>query len=403
MKVLTISCAVAASAVFSACMAPANVPSVKEPIDSSKWTRCAEELRQRESNALVDDIALGGQTLLCEGVAAAGRGEIEKALELLTESSVEDKKDYRPHYMAGRVLAEAGRYEEALTAFERSYKRYDRLPVPSEQIGRDIAEKKDKNAAIGFLETAEGRKLCPYGCKGLLASLYRETGQVEKAEPVYRTMVTEAPEEPAGHMGLAAVENSRKSYAQEAARLEAAIASKKFSSLSKEQKASLHYSLAFARYNSDEPDAAANAMDEALILNRDQGDWYLLAGWIEMKRSRTAKALVNFEKAAKLIPSLAPAHEGIGDAALAMGNHEEAIDAFRRAHELDPENGIFILKQALAVLKAGDTAEGKQLFQQALEVGQNRLPQSLVNQISALVPPETAPDATSDPPAADKE
>ncbi len=403
MKALNTLCAFALLATLTACMPPANVPSVKEPIDSGKWTRCAEELRQREENALVDDIALGGQTLLCEGVAAAGKGKIEKALELLTEAGIEDKKDYRPHYMAGRVLAEAGRYEEALTAFERSYKRYDRLPVPSEGIGRDIAEKKDKNAAIGFLETAEGRKLCSYGCKTLLATLYRETGQVEKAEPVYKAMVAEAPGEPAGHMGLAAVENFRKRYDQEAGRLEEAIASEKFKSLSKKQKASLYYSLAFARYNSDEPDAAAQAMDEALLLSGEQGDWFLLAGWIEMKRGHSAKALMSFERAAKLAPSLAPAEEGMGDAALAMGNSEEAAASYRRAHEIDPQNGIFILKLALATLKSGDSDGGKQLFEQALEVGQNQLPQSLVNEVSALVPTAPEPDASADAPPADKE
>jgi tetratricopeptide (TPR) repeat protein len=198
-----------------ACGPAVSLPGVHEPLDSAQWKECAGELAERESISLIDDLTLDAKTLLCRGVVRAAAGEVEEGLELLTEASVRDKEDHRPHYLMGRILTEAGRYEEALTAFERSQQRFPEMEVPTERLGRRVREKDGDEPAKAFLLRARERKLCPYGCLGLLAEVCHTTGDDEQALAIFEQMVKSAPGEPAGYVGLASLANSKGDYLAE--------------------------------------------------------------------------------------------------------------------------------------------------------------------------------------------
>jgi tetratricopeptide (TPR) repeat protein len=369
-------------------MPPPNLPGVLEPLDSPKWQQCADDLKAREEIAMIDDIMLSSETLICEGVAIYDQGNVDVALDRLNEASVKDKKDHRAPYLSGRILVEARRYEEALTAFERAWKRYPSMEVPTERIGRRIkkVEISGNETAVAFLKSAMNRNLCPYGCKGLLAETYHEMGQDKDAAQIYEEMVSAHPEEPAAYVGLARMRNSMQDFWGEAEQLEKAIKSEKFREITKKQQADIYYSQAFAWYNAKEYKAALESITAGIERDPKNADWYVLKGWVELKRDDAAQALIAFDKATDLYPGLAVAYAGIGDAQLLLGSLDKAVEAYDKAHELDSQDPVIKLKRCYAAAKTGDLDTAELMLSGAERLGGDRLPADLVEKVFQVMP-----------------
>ncbi len=376
-----------------ACVPGPNLPGVLEPLDSPKWAKCAEELKRREEIGMIDDITLSSETLICEGMALFNKGNVDVALDRLNEAAVKDKKDHRPHYLSGRILVEARRYEEALTAFDKSHERYPSMEVPAERIGRTIkaVEIPANETAITFLKNAMNRKLCPYGCKGLLAEIYHEEGQKDEAVRIYEEMIAEAPGEPAAYVGLARTRNAIEDFWGEAQQLERAIKAEHFSKLTKKEQADIYYSQAFAWYNAKEYGAALESITAGIERDSKNADWYVLNGWVELKQNNAAQALIAFDKAVELDPQLAVAHAGIGDAQLLLGGLDKAMEAYDKAHELDSRDPVIKLKRGFAYAKRGDVETAAVMLSGAERLGGNRLPPDLVKKVILLVPWDRIP------------
>jgi tetratricopeptide (TPR) repeat protein len=382
---------VVAALAAAGCAPALEMPPVNEPLDSAAWEKCAGEAEQRESISLIDDATLDEPRLVCRGATLAAAGKVDAALELLTEAGVRDKKDHRPHYLAGRVLAEAGRYEEALTAFQKSAERYPEMEVPAERLGREVMKKDGDAAALSFVGKADERGLCPYGCRGLLAELCRKAGDDAKAKAIYEKMAAADPGEPQAFVGLAGLSNGAGDYEAESELLSKAIAAEHFKDLGPQARADLYYSQAFARYNARKTKGAAASIDRALELKADRADWWVLAGWIQLKLEDPAIALVKFEKAAGLDPKLAAAQTGRGDAELALGRKADAIAAYETAKALDPKSAAIVLKLAKAKALDKQLDAARALFDQAIALDKEHLPAELVQEVSALLGPPSDP------------
>ncbi|MCP4196960.1 MAG: tetratricopeptide repeat protein [Proteobacteria bacterium] len=380
------------AALMVGCGPSVQLPSVQEPLDSSAWERCSGELDElQDPNAprMAEELTTSTKTMICRGVVAAAKGNEEKGLEILNEAAIKDKKDHRPLYLAGRILAEQGRYEEALTAFERSAKRFPSIEVPTERIGRKIEGKESPAAALAFLLMARDRQLCPYGCMGFVAKLYQRSGEYEKAEATYVEMIHETPGEPAAYVGIAGIRNHAGNYGEEVKMLEQAEKARHFQALSDGQKADIYFSLAFASYNAEEFGSAQVAIERALALKKDRPEWLVLAGWIEMKQGRPEAAERWFAKARLADSGFAAAHEGIGDAKIEMGKVHEAIGAYRRAADIDPTSVVYMLKLAYAHALIGDRDTAARLVADATHLDRDHLPEELLSKVAQLLEQNT--------------
>ena len=378
--------AAALAALAAAGCAPGlEMPPVNEPLDSAAWAKCAGEAEQRESVALIDAATLAEPRLVCRAATLAAAGKTDEALDLLTEAGVRDKKDHRPHYLAGRILAAAGRYEEALTAFQKSAERYPQMEVPTERLGREMMKKDGDAAALSFVSKADERGLCPYGCRGLLAELHHRAGDDVKAKEVYEKMTAADPAEPQAFVGLAGLSNAAGDYAAESELLTKATEAGHFEDLGPQARADIYYSQAFARYNAHKTKGAAASIERALELKADHADWWVLAGWIQLRLEDPAIALVKFEKAAGLDAKLAAAQTGRGDAELALGRRADAIAAYEAAKALDPKSAVIVLKLAKAKALDRQLDAARALFDEAVALDKEHLPADLVKEVSALV------------------
>lgn len=369
---------------LAGCGPSVSLPGVHEPLDSEEWKACAGELEERESISLIDDLTLDAKTLLCRGVVLAAAGKVNEGLDLLTEASVRDKEDHRPHYLMGRILTEAGRYEEALTAFERSQQRFPEMEVPTERLGRRVREKDGDEPAKAFVSKARERKLCPYGCLGLLAELCHATGDDEQAEKIFSQMVKSEPGEPAGYVGLASLENSKGDHLAESDLLTKATKAAHFKDLSSAQQADIHYAHAFSRYNARKFKGAGASIDRALAIEK-RADWYVLAGWIELKLDNPAMALTEFERAIEADGKLAAAHAGLGDALMELGRTDDAIASYQKAKKLDAGDAVIVLKLAHAKAVAGDIDAAAALVDEAAALDKEHLPPELLQKVTKLI------------------
>jgi len=372
------------------------IPPVHEPLDSDEWRRCAGELSSRESVALIADLTLDAKTMLCQGVLLAAEGRVDEGLDLLIESAVRDKEDHRPHYLAGRILVDAGRYEEALAAFERAARRFSDMEVPTERLGRRVLEKSGAEEARIFLAKSRERGVCNYGCQGLLARLLHETGKEEEAEALYEEMIEDDPEEPAAYVGLAGMRGSAGAHAEEADLLGRATHTPGFADLSDGARADVHYSRAFALYRAGAHEDAREEMERALSLRADRADWHLLAGWIELRLDRPEEALERFDAAIAADSKLGAARAGRGDALVALDRAEEAAAAFELARDRDPTNAVYILKLAHARAIEGQIDKAEALLDQAMRLDREHLPPDLLSKITDLVGEPEEADSTGD-------
>ncbi|MFO8073784.1 MAG: tetratricopeptide repeat protein [Polyangia bacterium] len=380
--------ALLSSLILFSCGPAVKLPGVHEPLDSDEWDRCAGELAERESISLLDDLRLDSRTLLCRGVALAADGEVEQGLELLTEASVRDNEDHRPHYLMGRILVANGRYEEALAAFERSQRRFPEMEVPAERLGRRVRDREGDEEALHFLETARERDACPYGCMGLLAELLRGAGREDEAEQVYEKMVEQEPGEPAAYVGLAGLANARGDHVVESELLTEATRAEHFPDLSEARRADIHYAHAFSRYNARKLEGAARALERAMALRDERADWHVLAGWIQLARDNPAGALPEFETAIGMDSKLAAAHVGRGDALMELGSPNEAIPAYEKARELEAADAVIVLKLARAVATTGDIDAAAELVDEAAALDAEHLPPALLKKVTSLIEKE---------------
>jgi tetratricopeptide (TPR) repeat protein len=362
------------------CAPDVMLPPVYEPLDSIQWKNCASTSKERQSMSLIDDLTLDSKTLICEGVVLANSGETEKGLELLMEAAVRNKTDHRPHYLSGRILANAGRYEEALTEFERSQKRFPDIKIPARRLGEEIFEKKGIKEATLFLEKTKERNMCRYECQGLLADLYLKAKRPSDSEKIYKEMITLNPDEPAAYIGLARIYNVEKNFLEESNMLTKATLCKGFLELSDSRKSKIYYSHSFSRYNAKKYKGAAKAIDRALAIEQ-YADWWLLAGWIQLKLKNPAVAIVKFDKAISMDKKLSPAFTGKGDALLALGQLDDAAQNYEKASYFNPSNAVLKLKLALVKVKQGDLQQAKNLLDEAMRMDKDHLPEKLLQQI----------------------
>ncbi len=100
--------------------------------------------------------------------------------------------------------------------------------------------------------------------------------------------------------------------------------------------------------------AARRAADAALSLNPDQVDALAVSAALAFERREYANAVEQFQRAIRLAPSNAQAHQWFGGALRTLGYIDQALAATRRAVELNPLAGGANTSYAQTLLLAGE-------------------------------------------------
>lgn len=118
-------------------------------------------------------------------------------------------------------------------------------------------------------------------------------------------------------------------------------------------------------------DAALEATQRALQIDDRNAVFYALKARVQLARCEYQSALIENSMAIELNPTFAAAHCGLADSLAYEGRYDEAIERFRKAIELspnDPQRWAFLTYGALAHIFKGDYRTAIEWSDQASEI-----------------------------------
>jgi len=222
-----------------------------------------------------------------------------------------------------------------------------------------MAEKRGLTAdALRWLEKADsvsGNNLQP----GLrLVDFHLEGNRPDRAREVMKTVLGKAPDSLVVLLANARVQLANNEVVGAKSSLNRAAAMATFDPASLVQVATL-------QLQAGNVPGAAFALDKALSERPDHLNARALMADVDLRQGEPAKAEQRARSIIASHPKLGVGHALLGDVALARNNRGAALDAYRRAHELD-RNSASLLR-VFAALAATNPAAAEQLAEQWLK------------------------------------
>jgi len=159
----------------------------------------------------------------------------------------------------------------------------------------------------------------------------------------------------------------------------------------------------------DEPDAMAmlgtllsqkgfhddglNLIERAISIKPDAADFHANHGLILFAAGQVDAAVRAYEKAIALRPDIANAHYNLGNALLRRGDIHEAIDQYRRALEINPDDAHVHCNLGTALLRQDNTTDAIAAFERAVQC-QPDYAEAMSNLGSALLREKKLDEAT---------
>jgi tetratricopeptide (TPR) repeat protein len=140
---------------------------------------------------------------------AAGRYDL--AVKAFLRGLVYDEEDPQLPLLLAQTLLKSGKGEEALKQVEEYLKRQPQAPEGYDLLAQILTALHRENEITPRLEAASKADSKNIMLKYILADRYRETGQVERAEEMYKALLAEGPTAQ-GYGALAASLYKRKKY-----------------------------------------------------------------------------------------------------------------------------------------------------------------------------------------------
>lgn len=150
--------------------------------------------------------------------------------------------------------------------------------------------------------------------------------------------------------------------------------------------------MAMAHLNSNDPDGAQKALEQAFSLDRrlplTQFNYGKLYEWIGFNRKdgkAVAESLERYKKAIELDPEFADAYIALGVVYLRTGEFKGGIFCLEKALEIDPDSQWALYNLGLAYLNSGNTSKALEYFQQYLRDFAGELSPDELEKIKAVI------------------
>jgi len=243
------------------------------------------------------------------------------------------QKSARAFFAEGVAAFDAGKYDEARTAFVDALKRSPDDANAQFNLGVVAERQGDLARAAAAYDAA--RHLDPTLLPAVLnlGDVYRRQGKSEQAVSLYEAALSE----PGRAYDVALLNNLLVAYRSAKQYDKAEAAGRK--ALSRDPGNVLAYkNLALVYYDEGNYQLAEFMLGNARKLDDKDPGVYNILGLIHLKRGEPAVALGQFQKAVSLDEKFAPGHLNIGAMALAHRDYGSAEREFSKVLELDPSS-----------------------------------------------------------------
>lgn len=272
------------------------------------------------------------------------------------------------HKPAGDLLAErAERHEVGDKAYRGEVVLYypEKLPAsPENELYLGLAqtiEESNLRGGIARLAAAIGKYPAARAEFYVgLAEAWRNSGQLEKAVPLYREAVRRDPKLVFGWQRLGAALRSTGELEEAAATLQRALALGV-------RNATAWHELALTYRAQEKTEDAIAAMTQAIVLDPDLPEPHSNLGNMLLAAGENARAEAAFREAIRIQPDYVDAHGNLATALAANGDFAGARDHFEMALRLQPSDARTRYNFALALGRSGAVDEAQRQLQQSLQ------------------------------------
>ncbi|MCA9062159.1 MAG: tetratricopeptide repeat protein [Planctomycetaceae bacterium] len=260
------------------------------------------------------------------------------------------------------IYAESGNHDDAVDFYQQVLEqRPDLLEAQSGMALAYMAQNKWEGAIAACRKALE---LVPSNgeLRGILALALRETGRNQEAWFQAREAVQRDRGNPLAHFYLGRVMEARwpgvaESAYEETVRLDP-------------DNSQAYYRLGIIRFHSD-PAGAVDALTSAVSLDSANGEAYTWLGHVLFNLGRNEESLRAFETAIVCSPNLSWPRYHITMPLVALGRSEDAIASAHRGVELDSTNFKAHTRLGNAYARHGDLADAVQSYRRAFELVPN--------------------------------
>jgi tetratricopeptide (TPR) repeat protein len=209
---------------------------------------------------------------------------------------------------------------------------------------------------------------------------YGRLGRFDEAEESLRKAVSLAPSSPAARFNLALVLEKKGKYEDALALLAQAEQMKGEYAKVKSARATIYYSMGRKAIQAGRMGEAEKLFLRAVESKPDMPEAHYALGELYRRQGKYKDAVTRFNSVIQISPGAAVAarlgdvYQKLGEAYVRDGNHEKAIDAYRRASVLNPKNGPLRYCLGIALVRSGDYEAGRRALGEAFRIAPDLAP-----------------------------
>jgi len=351
--------------------------------------------KSEHSPGLSDEEKRRSESLLTKGMEARRRGELDKAVELLSEAGELDPRYAEVSYELGLALRDLGRYQKAKQALQRALDE-DVCPLrilSGMQTAVATVAKENQVPLIDFARVIDDRSahgipgseffldhvhLKLKGYRLLALDILRELedmGVVQPApswdEKAIETASAKVESRVDRHAEGEALRNLAKVFDWAGKHDEAAQLAKQAVQALGDDAESLYIEGHTALAGGD-VDGAIRLYRKALRIQPGYLEPHYSLGVALLSRGKTSEAVGQFEKVLELKPDHHEARINLSTALLSLGRAEEAVATLREAARISPNSADVMYNLGVAMQAAGHVDEAMEKYRETIRLDPSR-------------------------------
>jgi len=285
------------------------------------------------------------------GASLAQIGKLEEAIEAYNKA-IELKPDYADAYNnMGAALKDQGKMDKAIEAYNKSIVFKSNYPEAYYNIGLILKDQGKLDEAIEAYNKSIALKPDYADAYNNMGNALKDQGKLDKAIEAYDKALSLKPNN-------AVIYSNMGNALQDQGKMDKAIEAYNKSIVLKPDYADAYNNMGNALQDQGKLDEAIEAYNKSIALKPDYADTYNNMGTALKDQGKLDEAIEAYNKSIALKPDYAEAYCNKGTTLQVQGKFDEAIEAYNKSIALKPDYADAHKNLGLILIKSGKLKEG---------------------------------------------